>query len=134
MEKDRPQSKRGGRRAEASRPKTDSQLFAFRANGKLAQYINKHENKTLFITDCIEAVRNNDPQEGPDLGRLGTVYAASHVKPINLPYFDIRVVAGFPIPLDNDELAQDIELLKASPILPPPLPTNYGHNSPLPDR
>lgn len=112
MEKDRPQSKRGGRREGAGRPRTDSQLFAFRANGKLAQYINKHENKTQFITDCIEAVRNNDPQESPDLGKLGMVYAASHVKPINLPYLDIRVVAGFPIPLDNDELAQDIELLK----------------------
>ncbi len=32
--------------------------------------------------------------------------------PFRLPYFDIGIVAGFPIPLDNDEKAQDIELLK----------------------
>ena len=27
-------------------------------------------------------------------------------------FFDVKVVAGFPIPLNNDELAQDIEVLK----------------------
>lgn len=29
-----------------------------------------------------------------------------------LPYFDMKIAAGFPIPLDNDERAQDIELLQ----------------------
>ena len=36
----------------------------------------------------------------------------SRVKPMTLPFFDVKVVAGFPIPLNNDELAQDIEVLK----------------------
>ena len=31
---------------------------------------------------------------------------------ISLPYFDVGIVAGFPLPLDNDERAQDIGLLK----------------------
>ena len=31
---------------------------------------------------------------------------------MHLPYFDQKVVAGFPIPLDNDERSQDIELLR----------------------
>lgn len=29
-----------------------------------------------------------------------------------LPYFETRVVAGFPIPLDNDEKAQAIDLIR----------------------
>ena len=36
----------------------------------------------------------------------------SRIKPMSLPFFDVKVVAGFPIPLNNDELAQDIEVLK----------------------
>ena len=42
---------------------------------------------------------------------FGDVFAASAVRPVHLPYFDARVVAGFPVPLDNDERSQDIELL-----------------------
>ena len=32
-----------------------------------------------------------------------TVYSATRIKKMSLPYFDIGIVAGFPIPLDNDE-------------------------------
>ena len=40
-------------------------------------------------------------------------YPVSHIKPLELPYFEnINVVAGFPIPLNNDELAQNIEILQ----------------------
>lgn len=31
---------------------------------------------------------------------------------VNIPFFDIRVVAGFPVPLDNDEKSQDIDLIR----------------------
>lgn len=34
------------------------------------------------------------------------------LKDVKLPFFDISVVAGFPIPLDNDEKAQSIELIR----------------------
>lgn len=112
MEKEVSHNKRGGRREGAGRPKTDSQLFAFRAGGELARYINSHENKTQFITGCIETAMHNDSTEAQGIGRLGEVYPASQLKPLHLPYFDVSVVAGFPIPLDNDELAQDIELLR----------------------
>lgn len=45
-------------------------------------------------------------------GALGDAIPASRVKPMHVPFFDqTRVVAGFPIPLDNDERAQDIEIL-----------------------
>ena len=46
-------STRGGRRAGAGRPRTDSQLFTFRAGGNIAQCINSQENKTDFIVGCI---------------------------------------------------------------------------------
>ena len=40
-------------------------------------------------------------------------YPVSHIEPLELPYFEnINVVAGFPIPLNNDELAQNIEILQ----------------------
>lgn len=47
-----------------------------------------------------------------DFGKLGKVYPALLIKDMRLPFFDIGVKAGFPIPLDNDEKGQDIELLR----------------------
>ena len=44
--------------------------------------------------------------------QFGQVVPAERVRPLSLPFFDIGIVAGFPIPLDNDERAQDIELLR----------------------
>lgn len=43
---------------------------------------------------------------------MGSVIQAAAVKPLNLPFFDIKIVAGFPVPLNADEMAQDIELLQ----------------------
>ena len=48
----------------------------------------------------------------PDFSRVGTVYPATQVDSLVLPTFDISVVAGFPIPLDNDERAQKIDVLR----------------------
>ncbi len=48
----------------------------------------------------------------PDFSRVGTVYPATQVDSLELPTFDISVVAGFPIPLDNDERAQKIDVLR----------------------
>ena len=45
------------------------------------------------------------------LSSLGQITAASKVGPMSLPFFDVKIV-GFPIPLNNDEMAQDIELLR----------------------
>lgn len=110
MDEDKKKHAHGGRRPGAGRPKGDSQLFAFRAGGETVKYINRHANKTQCIIDCIEAQRQREQEER--LGRIGKVYAAKDLMPTHLPYFDISVVAGFPIPLDNDELAKDIELMQ----------------------
>lgn len=96
---------RGGRREGAGRPSTDSKLFTFRAPGTVAKIIESQQNKTEFILDSIK----KNTERMPDIGE---VYKVSDIKDLTLPYFDQRVVAGFPIPLDNDEKAQDIELLK----------------------
>lgn len=40
------------------------------------------------------------------------IYSAADLGDINMPYFGIDVVAGFPIPLDGDERAQDVGLLR----------------------
>lgn len=46
------------------------------------------------------------------LRQLGDIYPATALGDVDLPFFDISVAAGFPIPLDNDEKAQSIHLLK----------------------
>ena len=99
---------RGGKRPGAGRPKGDgtSKLYAFRADKEVAAYLDSQENKTDFIKECI--IR----QEDEALMQLGEVMPTSRIKPMSLPFFDVKVVAGFPIPLNNDELAQDIEVLK----------------------
>lgn len=98
---------RGGRREGAGRPKGDSKLYSFRCPGNLARELDRQENRTEFINRSIrKALRQEE-----SFPALGETAKASSVKPLHLPYFDLRVVAGFPVPLDNDEKAQDIELL-----------------------
>ena len=58
----------------------------------------------------MEAVKHR--KEDEVLMQLGEVMPTSRIKPMTLPFFDVKVVAGFPIPLNNDEQAQNIEVLK----------------------
>ena len=119
---------RGGRREGAGRPKSENpaKLYTFRVGGKMAECLDAQENRTDFIKSAIEMAMNerehaapvarDGESEGreaqPDFSRLGTVYPATMVKEMKMHFFDLGIVAGFPIPLDNDERAQSIELLK----------------------
>ena len=58
----------------------------------------------------IESGKKSERTE--DIGRIGDVIPAGKVEHVNIPFFDIRVVAGFPVPLDNDEKSQDIDLIR----------------------
>ena len=98
----------GGKRNGAGRPSTHSKLYTLRLPEDLAKVVDEQENKTDFIKGCIQ---DRLSQEKLNLQKLGEVYPVSRLKDIHLPFFDIGIVAGFPIPLDNDERAQDIELL-----------------------
>lgn len=98
---------RGGRRDGAGRPKGDSKLYSFRCPGDLVKVLDGRENRTEFINDSIRRALSRDGA----LSDLGDVTGAVSVRPLRLPYFDLKVVAGFPVPLDNDERSQDIELL-----------------------
>lgn len=109
MQSEEKKSARGGRREGAGRPSTESKLYAFRVPKEMAEYIDAQDNKTEFIKGCIAHTMT---EKGPALEQLGTVYPATRVKEMRMHYFDIGIVAGFPIPLDNDERAEDIELLK----------------------
>ena len=99
-------SGRGGKRKGAGRPKTDSKLYTFRAQGPMAKVIDKQKSKTNFIKKCIEKEINRQ-----EFAKVGELVPAESVLELKLPYFDPGLVAGFPIPLDSDEKAQDIELL-----------------------
>lgn len=98
----------GGARVGAGRPKGDSRLFSFRCPGDLADRLEEQENKTEFIRRSLaKAVCEQDAA----LASLGEMTSATALRPIHLPLYDQRVVAGFPVPLDNDERSQDINIL-----------------------
>lgn len=100
---------RGGKRTGAGRPRSaTSKLYAFRAKEELVPIIDHQKNKSDFICSCIEKC----VQQAPDLSRIGKVFTIDSSEEVEIPFFDIKVVAGFPIPLDNDEIAQKIQLIK----------------------
>lgn len=98
----------GGSRIGAGRPKGDSKLFTFRCPGDMARSLDEKPNRTKFIRDSIEKSLKAESRVPTS---IGPVTRASSVSPMHLPYFDVRVRAGFPVPLDNDERSQDIEIL-----------------------
>lgn len=100
--------KRGGARPGAGRPRTGSKLITFRVPEHMALHIDSQPSKSDYIKRCIELVMNREP----DFAQMGEVVRASNVRDMKLPFFDIKIVAGFPIPLDNDERAQHIDFLR----------------------
>lgn len=101
-------NRRGGARPGAGHPKGDSRMISFRAPGPLAEQLEGMENRTEFIRQALaRAVRERGYH--PELP--GHTVPAGSVRPLSLPYYDISVVAGFPVPLDNDERSQDIDIL-----------------------
>lgn len=100
--------KHGGARPGAGRPKSNSRMISFRAPEALAACLDQMDNRTEFIRDSLsKAVVSH----GAEPERLGELIPASRVASATLPYFDTRVVAGFPVPLDNDERSQDIDVI-----------------------
>ena len=101
-------SRRGGARPGAGHPQGDSRMISFRAPGPLAEPLEGMENRTEFIRQALAwAVR----ERGHHPGFPGHAVPAGSVRPLSLPYYDFSVVAGFPVPLDNDERSQDIDIL-----------------------
>lgn len=98
----------GGARPGAGRPKGDSELFSFRCPGDLADKLREQRNRTEFIR---RSLRQAVSEQENIPAALGEVIPATSVQPISLPFYDQRVVAGFPVPLDNDEQSQDINIL-----------------------
>ncbi len=81
-------------------------MISFRAPGRLAEQLDSIGNRTEFIRNALEkAVRKNETAAALD------IIPATQAESFSLPYFDIRVVAGFPVPLDNDERSRDIDIL-----------------------
>ena len=77
----------------------------------MAHLIEAQPNKTEFLTNCVRLSMRSAQRE-PNLSKLGTVYEVGENESYPLPYFDVKVVAGFPVPLDNDEKAQAIDLIR----------------------
>ena len=113
MSKESKKDNRGGRRVGAGRPKSSepTKLYSFRVGGRIAECLDAKENRTEFIKTAIQRSMAEENAE-PDFSKLGTVYPATMVKDMRVNYFDIGIVAGYPVPLDNDERAQCIDLLR----------------------
>ena len=116
--------RRGGARPGAGRPRGDSRMISFRAPGRLAAQLKGMDKRTEFICQTLDkAIRAQERVPGAAgdavtkaVGHavtesIGLAVPASRVRSRTLPYFDIRVVAGFPVPLDNDERAQEIDII-----------------------
>lgn len=98
----------GGARAGAGRPKGDSKMVSFRLPGDMASRLDAKPNKTDFIRRSLRRALDAESL----LTSVGSIVPAMAVKTYSLPFFDTRVVAGFPVPLDSDERSQDIDLLR----------------------
>ena len=105
---------KGGARPGAGRPKGDSRLYTFRAGGELARELDSCPNRTEFIRrSLVQFLTQLAGTARPAQDRiLSLATPASKARGLTLPYFEQRVVAGFPIPLDNDERSQDIDILR----------------------
>lgn len=103
---------RGGARPGAGRPKQNekSKLFSFRATDDMVDLLETMPQRSEFIKRCIR--KEMEKAAEPDFSQLGVAYPATSVKEQDVHFFDIGIVAGFPIPLDNDEKAERIELLQ----------------------
>lgn len=72
-----------------------------------------HDYTTQTMNDTIEQNFNhsNEELEMKALQVLGSVCPVSNIQPMVLPMFDnARLVAGFPLALDTDEQAQDVDI------------------------
>lgn len=120
MSEEKKHTGRGGRRPGAGRPRTYSKLMALRVRKDVAEYIEQHPNKSKFIQSCV--IKNMMSEESNHLKDIGDAIPATEIKPISLPLVDLKVVAGFPIPLDNSEYAPETNMLQ---LLCPHPESNY---------
>lgn len=119
-------SRRGGARPGAGHPKGNSRMISFRAPGSLAEHLEGMENRAEFIRKALtkavyertgKSDTHREVARADTFGKVGPVDSLGVVIPVDslpslsLPYYDISVVAGFPVPLDNDERSQEIDIL-----------------------
>ena len=101
----------GGQRPGAGRPGTDSRTYTFRAPAVMADFIDAQPGKTAFIRQCIsDAMYEGVYDEHLPLSHPVPV---SGMKAVSLPFFDLKIAAGFPIPLDNEERSQDTDFVSS---------------------
>jgi len=75
----------------------------------VAKVIEAQEDKSAFIKESIaSAIRSR----GAEFSRLGEALPATAARSFTIPAVELRVVAGFPVPLDTDERSQDIDMLR----------------------
>lgn len=110
----------GGARAGAGRPvqEENAKSYTFRAGGEVGRLIDQQEKRSEFIKDCIRKAMGVDTKHSQakmvegDFSRLGDAYRASEVKSREIPFYDMGIVAGYPLGMNNDERAEKVDLLE----------------------
>lgn len=116
-----PAAKRTG----VGRPPVDenSKIYTFRAGGAVGNFLDIQPSKTDTIRRALqEAMLRDSVGSDKAVRALGDVYPATHAENGDVNYFDTEIVAGFPIPLDNDQRAERIEILS---LLAPHIESTY---------
>ena len=112
MKEEKKKDGRGGARPGAGRPRENAKILSFRAPEDMVRFLEGKDKPTDYIRQSVRKAMNEEERE-PDFSRIGSYVKASDAKSVVVPFFEnTQVVAGFPIPLDNDEKAQDIDIIK----------------------
>ncbi len=109
----RKKDNRGGARPGAGRPKSStSKLLTFRAVKEVADYLGKQENKTSIInSSLLEHIHQEKAGRETIIDtNLGTVIPGTYLEEARIPYYDVSLVAGYPLPVDNNAMPEDINL------------------------
>src|SRR3712207_4512762 len=107
-EQKKKKSNRGGARPGAGRPRSStSKLQTFRAIKEVAEYLEKQPNKSSVINQSLVQYIQAD-----NAAKLGTVIPATALSDAKMPFYDVKLVAGFPLPLDNEATPDEVNLAK----------------------
>ena len=99
-------SGRGGARPGAGRPKSGAEntMVSVRCPVELIGKLNGTGNRGAFIKESLErALEAGDAVSGNAAGE--------QPRNLRLPFFEQSIVAGFPVPLEDDDRARDTDLL-----------------------
>jgi len=100
-------SNRGGRREGAGRKRSAGRSVTFRVALDVEDHLEENLPASDFLNSLIREHKHLSSMKLPF-----DVYSFTGSDPVMIPYSLHGLVAGFPIPLDNDEKSQSLDLIR----------------------